>query len=233
MKKEIIGNTSTDILNVAKILQGKGLCTDISPLMKTISCFKREQITQLEKLKLHINTVPRNTRPNVESLDIYLNVTVPKISSDDFILSLNDYTFSMMILGMNKEGKMAKSSWHLDYDNSDKAEYVHPHFHLTYGGLSMENISIGDVLLLPTPRIAYPPIDIILGIDFALSNFVRKDLYENIRSDSQYKAAVRHSQIKYWKPYMMSLAHFWCDFTCGEFSTCSNLSKCLNPNLVD
>lgn len=53
MKKEIIGNTSTDILNVAKILQGKGLCTDISPLMKTISCFKREQITQLEKLKLH------------------------------------------------------------------------------------------------------------------------------------------------------------------------------------
>lgn len=233
MKKEIRGNTSTDILNVAKILQRKGLCTDISPLMKTIDCLKGGQIALLEKLKLHVDSVPRNTRPNVESLDIFLNVSVPQIQTEDSDLSLTGYAFSIIISGMDKEGKIAKSSWHLDYDNSGEAEYVHPHFHLTYGGQSMEAISIGDVLLLPTPRLAYPPIDIILGIDFALSNFVKKDLYENIRSDSQYKAAVKRSQIKYWKPYMMSLAHFWCDFTCGDFTTCSNLSKYLNPNLLD
>lgn len=233
MGKEIRGNASTDIQNVARILQSKGLCTDISPLMKTIAILKERRIVQVEKLKLHINSAPRNTRPNVESLDIYLNVSVPQLLSDDFEMSLNGYAFSMIIAGMDENGKKVKSSWHIDYDNSDKAEYLHPHLHLTYGGQSMENIPLGDVLLLPTPRLAYPPIDIILGIDFALSNFVKKDIYENIRSDPQYRAAVKHSQIKYWKPYMLSLAHYWCNFTCGDFPIHTNQSKCLNPNLID
>lgn len=233
MNREIRGNVSTDIQNVARILQNKGLCADISPLMRTISCLKIKKRVQLEKLKLHIDTAPRNTRPNVESLDIYLNVSVPQTLSGDFDLSLNGYAFSMVILGMVENGTRVISSWHLDYDSSDNAEYIHPHFHLTYGGKSMENFSIGDVLLLPTPRLAYPPIDIILGIDFALSNFIKKDLYENIKSDPQYRAAVIHSQMKYWKPYMLSLAHFWCKFECGNFTSNSNLSKYLNPNLLD
>lgn len=233
MGNVIRGNASADIQYVAKILQSKGLCTDISPLMKTIALLKGSKSAQLEKLKLHVNTAPRNTRPNVESLDIYLNVTVPQVLSDDFDLSLSGYAFSMIIAGINENGETVKSSWHIDYDNSDNAEYMHPHFHLTYGGQSMEDIPLGNVLLLPTPRLAYPPVDIILGIDFALSNFVKKDLYESIRSDSQYRAAVKHSQIKYWKPYMLSLAHFWCNFTCGDFPIHSGQSKCLNPNLID
>ena len=63
MKK--IGNVSADIQNIARILHKHRLCTDISPLTKIVGIFKDNSIVHLEKLKLHIDTVPRNTRPNV------------------------------------------------------------------------------------------------------------------------------------------------------------------------
>ena len=231
MKK--IGNVSADIQNIARILYKNKLCTDISPLTKILGRFKDNSIVHLEKLKLHVDTVPRNTRPIVKSLDILLNVSVPQVASNDLGLSLCGYAFTMEIFGINEEGNRVKSSWHLDYDDTDKAEYVHPYFHLTYGGQAMERIAIGDVLLLPTPRLAYPPMDIVLGIDFALSNFVKKELYESIRQDSQYRAAIINAQMKYWKPYMLILAQFWCKFSCGEFSSCPNQSKHLYPTLLN
>ena len=54
MGKEIRGNASADIQYVAKILQNKGLCTDISPLMKTIALLKGSKTAQLEKLREYI-----------------------------------------------------------------------------------------------------------------------------------------------------------------------------------
>lgn len=74
----------------------------------------------------------------------------------------------------------------MDYDINNNQEYIHPHFHLTWGGDTMKGLGLGDVLLLPTPRISYPPLDIILGIDFVLSNFVKADIYKKIQCDSQY-----------------------------------------------
>lgn len=62
---------------------------------------------------------------------------------------------------------------------------------MTFGGQIMENVNLGDVLLLPAPRISYPPMDIVLGIDFILSNFVEKKVYNELRCDPQYKSAVK------------------------------------------
>lgn len=97
----------------------------------------------------------------------------------------------------------------------------------------MENVNLGDVLLLPAPRISYPPMDIVLGIDFILSNFVEKKVYNELRCDPQYKSAVKNAQARLWKPYILSLAHFWCKHQCGEYHIDPMQSKYFNPNLLE
>lgn len=226
-------NIATDLQNIAKILGKYKLCADPSPLYKTIGCLSSNGLVHLESLKLHVAPAPRNTCPIVNSIDILLDVSVPLVKTDNLVLPVSDYAFNIKIMGYNQEGNRVMSSWHLDYDDSNDAEYIHPHFHLTYGGKAMEQVNLGDVLLLPAPRLVCPPMDIILGIDFALSNFVKKDVYERIRQDSQYKAAVTNAQITYWKPYMLSLAHFWCKNTCGNDLAWLNNSKDLCPSLLN
>ena len=93
-------------------------------------------------------------------------------------------------------------------------------------------MNLGNVLLLPTPRISHPPMDIVLGIDFVLSNFVKAEIYKKIQSNSQYKAAVRKAQEKLWKPYMLSLAHHWCKNTCSNVNLNTITATNFHPTLV-
>ncbi|OAV64224.1 hypothetical protein Barb6XT_02885 [Bacteroidales bacterium Barb6XT] len=143
------------------------------------------------------------------------------------------YNFSIEIMGRN-EKQTVRSNWHLDFDNTIDSEYMHPSFHLTYGGKTMKSTELGNVLLLPAPRISYPPMDAILGVDFVLSNFVKEDTYNKIKADSQYKVAVRRSQQRLWRPYMLSVANHWCKFTNFQhFSINNNLGKQYQPTLID
>jgi hypothetical protein len=202
-----MGSCVAEIQYIARILRNKNLCLDISPLTNG---YKKGKCN-VEKLKFHIEDVPRNTKPKVSFLDILLDVTYMETNNTD--IPISHYSFRITALGQSHEG-LFQSSWHLDYDDNDGQEYIHPYFHLTWGGDILKDLNLGNVLLLPTPRISYPPMDVVLGIDFVLSNFVKVDIYRQIQNDSQYKAAVKNAQEKYWKPYMLSLAHHWCNNNC-------------------
>jgi len=228
------GNLSTDIQQLARILQKEKICSDISPLQKIIGEVKKGGY-DLQKLQLKIDSVPNNTRPSVTSLEILLNVQIVEtIPSTNNICNLvSTYNFSIEIIGKN-EGQTVRSSWHLDFDDALDSEYLHPNFHLTYGGKKMKSTELGNVLLLPTPRISYPPMDAILGVDFVLSNFIKKDTYNRIKDDSQYKSAIKNSQYRLWRPYMLSLAKHWCDFkNCPHYDSDNSLSRKFYPTIVD
>ena len=184
------------------------------------------------KLKFNINEkdIPRNTKPAVSILDVLLDVAYMETKNVD--IPISHYCFRITALGLS-QGKVFKSSWHLDYDSNDGQDYIHPHFHITWGGDNIKDLDLGDVLLLPTPRISYPPMDIVLGIDFVLSNFVKADVYRQIQSDSQYKAAVKNAQEKYWKPYMLSLAHHWCNNNCSQVQYQTISAKHFHPTLIE
>ena len=228
------GNKGTDLQHIADILQKEKICSDTTPLHKAIGELKNGAYN-LQKLKLKIDVVPNNTRPSVKSLEVLLNVQITenKYNENNICNAVSNYNFSIEILGRN--GKQAVySSWHLDFDNVTESEYIHPSFHLTYGGKAMKTVELGDVLLLPSPRISYPPMDAVLGIDFVLSNFVKKEIYNRIKVNSQYKAAVKHSQQRLWRPYMLSLAKHWCQFTnCTYFVSDDSLTKKYHPTLID
>lgn len=221
-----MGNCAAEIQNIAKILKKKRLCLDISPLTNG---YKKGECN-VAKLKFNIKDIPRNTKPVLSILDVLLDVAYMETKNID--IPISHYCFRITALGQS-QGKVFKSSWHLDYDNNDGQDYTHPHFHLTWGGDNIKDLNLGDVLLLPTPRISYPPMDIVLGIDFVLSNFVKADVYKQIQSDSQYKTAVKNAQEKYWKPYMLSLAHHWCNNHCSQMQFDTIKAENFHPTLVN
>lgn len=221
-----MGNILVEIKNIANILKQQNLCPDTTPLTKG---YKNGEC-KVAKLKFNIQNIPRNTKPQVSLLEVLLDVFY--VETGNFDIPISQYSFRITTIGQNETGHV-KSSWHLDFDNNDSQEYIHPHFHLTWGGETIKNMNLGDVLLLPTPRIPYPPLDIILGIDFVLSNFVLASTYKQIQSNSQYKSAVRNAQEKYWKPYMLSLAHHWCNNHCNQTRLNNITAKYLHPTLID
>ncbi len=220
-----MSNYATYIQNIANILKSRKICSDTAPLL---GGYKRGECN-IAKLRFRID-IPRNTKPSVSLLDVFLDVSYKETNVVD--IPISQYSFRITIEGQNETG-MVKSSWHLDYDESEGQDYIHPHFHLTWGGNTIKDMNLGDILLLPTPRISYPPMDVVLGIDFVLSNFVKSDIYRQIQSDSQYKAAVKSAQEKYWKPYMLSLAHHWCNNSCCQTSFQTISAKHFHPTLID
>lgn len=221
-----MGNYATEIQNIATILKQNKLCFDTSPLTNGYNNGK----CNVAKLKFNISDVPRNTKPSVSSLAVILDVAFDEKTGTD--IPVANYFFKVTVEGQDVYNNV-KSSWHLDYDLNDNQEYIHPHFHLTWGGDAMKDLELGQVLLLPTPRILYPPMDIILSVDFILSNFVKACVYKKIQSNSQYRAALRNAQEKYWKPYILSIAHHWCKNNCSQIQLNTICGKHFYPTLVD
>ena len=222
-----MGTCVAEIRIIAEILRKEKLCSDISPLTNG---YKKGE-WNVVKLKFNINPIPKNTKPSLSLLYVYLDVAYSESIATD--IPISKYCFRVTAVGQNQEG-IFKSSWHLDHDNNNGQDYIHPHFHMTWGGDSIKDISLGNVLLLPTPRISHPPMDIVLGIDFILSNFVEAQRYEPLKDrNPQYRAAVRRAQEKYWKPYMLSLAHHWCKNYCSQTQYNTINAKYFHPTLMD
>lgn len=110
----------------------------------------------------------------------------------------------------NDEEGLKILSWHLDRHISDgidnEPKEVHPLYHFHYGGRRMYDLeSYGNTLLLSPPRLQFPPMDGILAIDFALSNFKPVE-WRRLREQSEnYSKLIKEAQSLYWAPFFLSL----------------------------
>ncbi|KGN76970.1 hypothetical protein HW49_11095 [Porphyromonadaceae bacterium COT-184 OH4590] len=230
------GSVSTDLNFLATILRQEKFCIDTSPLSKVAGELNKSKDCSynLQKLKFRIDDIPRNTVPSVvKLLEAILSVQIGEIDHTEEQVQntvFGAYNFSIEISGQ-VNGKKVISHWHLDFDNNSVNEYIHPEFHLTYGGNPMKNIDLGDVLLLPSPRISHPPMDAVLGIDFIIRNFFKKDKCTKLLSNSQYRTAIQNSQRRLWRPYMLAVASHWCKFSCCNYNADMSLSKRYFPTL--
>lgn len=123
--------------------------------------------------------------------------------------------FNLVVKGKDKNGKDLVNSWHLDrHPDNSHSESAHPTYHFQYGGkkLMLPNNENGNHLVIDTPRIMHPPLDIILGVDFVLSNFLGKKrafLCEKVRP---YLLSVESLQKMVWRPYIYSVARHWSSY---------------------
>ncbi|GHV28763.1 hypothetical protein FACS1894176_11430 [Bacteroidia bacterium] len=241
---------------LSRELKKAKLCDNTKPIVDAINDLKNRKDPagywgyNVQKLVFNKIDTPRGTMPNnIKSIQIALSVEIHEQGFKnneiynpiivDFRKGIEkNYNFSIEISGYSEQNKVI-SHWHLDFDGNEKNEYIHPDFHLTFGGNAMkadgedENQAFGKVLILPSPRLPYPPMDAILGIDFIIQNFVQKSVVSNLINNSQYKQAVKSSQERLWRPYMLALANHWCAFKyCRHFDTDNSLSNKYYPTLI-
>lgn len=156
---------------------------------------------------------PDNTLPSIP-IDVKLEMEVNEdLRNTDETLGGN-YVMQLHVTGQESE-KQYMCSWHLDLDPGTERRYMHPRYHLTYGGKNMrdelkqDKESFGKLLLMATPRIPMAPLDGILAIDFVLNHFYKNDMIIDVLNDSRYKEAVRASQTRIWGPYYKSIHEYF------------------------
>ncbi len=215
---------ATDIYEFAEMLVSHNILQDARNLFETSSRLFSAQ-NELEwsyecgSLKFSIEGAISGSIPHkIRHVDIIFSIVAIGIFSEDEICRnpLKKLNFDIELEGFREiDDKIDNyfASWHLDkHIKGPQSSYIHPEYHLSFGGNKLENKGVdnfGSTLILSTPRIPYPPMDVILGIDFILKNFFPYDKISKLLDESKYKSIVFNSQQRLWKPYYLSLYSAW------------------------
>ena len=109
--------------------------------------------------------------------------------------------------------KEANCSWHLDKGSPVDAQFSHPEYHMNFGGSHMvkQGDIFGNLLLLSSPRIIHPPMDIILSCDFIIRNFYTKSNHQKLTLNPKYLEIIENAKSRYWQPYSKAFSSKWHD----------------------
>lgn len=169
----------------------------------------------------------RHTRPrNVQEIRIEMEVSLRGVCLDGGDLNdpLQNLVVGCKIEGDTVAGTLTSCAWHLDKEGSTSADesdedhpsgeshFVHPDYHFQYGGRKVwhkEDGEFGTHLLLESPRLAHPPMDAILAVDFVLANYYGEKWKKLREGSGVYIDLVRTAQERLWKPYATATAHYW------------------------
>lgn len=170
---------------------------------------------QIANLQLQVSS-PQNVLPSTcgDTLSICLDLDISGHCEDDDTDCVTDLVLNMMISSDTDH----ICTWHFDRHIADtanttqppKTSEAHPLYHFQHGGNAMKPYAelLGNSLLLPAPRLAFPPLNAILSLDFVLSNF-HGEFWNRLREDPTYERLLQASQKQHWKPYIEKLAKWW------------------------
>lgn len=163
---------------------------------------------------------PENSTP-YPLKKVELSLTVIVRGNTDNLNSCNDpfesLNFDIIMKGKH-DTKDVRATYHLDrhiFEEGDNPSIeAHPCYHFQFGGKKMieENgtpINLGDLMILDSPRISYHPMDLILGVDFLLSNFLPENWNNLTSTVDEYNTLVEKYQNLFLKPYALSIASHW------------------------
>ena len=227
--KELDGKIIGDNLcTLATMLADAGLCNDVGPLTHAGNlCSKNATATdytyKFNYLEFNISTQPGAVPALCDQLKLRFSIDITGVIEADNSLiidnPLKSLNFDLELIGLSYDIELTEislhSSWHLDKHIRGKKDgvtkYSHPEYHLAFGGSKMEaNDGIyGASLIMPAPRLAYPPMDAALGINFILQNYFHKDKIEKVISDPIYKKIMYNSQDRLMRPYFQSIYSNW------------------------
>jgi len=168
---------------------------------------------ELTPLKIKLPKKPQCRPDTVKSIEITLEVG-NEISLPNKKNLISD---PIKLLKFNIQIKCSKTnnlcSWHLDKhsqlanEEDNQYRYIHPEYHFTYGGRKMKGLELGKTLLLTSPRLMHPPLDVILGIDFVINQFITNEYSKYFTINPTYQKIVSKMKELIWKPYCLALAN--------------------------
>ena len=208
---------ASELRGLADILLNTRLLRDSSPLRGAAEmCTANLQNTDWEYQCLGLNFIVNNSY-----LDIYKR-TIPSnlreviielsVAAKGFCIELDDNSdpFTSLRVDCRMEGRQRNGvayfcAWHLDRNLGttvdESKHFVHPCYHFQFGGNQLpQELGYGRLLLVEPPRIAHPPLDAILAVDFVLSNFF-PNIWQELRLDDRYPRIVQQAQRRFWLPY--------------------------------
>lgn len=207
-----------DLATLADLLDTRGICTDIAPLSSAVGQLgnSRQQGWNYEVTGL-LFPLKQSDNPSlparVVDLSCRLDLRVSGSVPDDQDSALGDpftgLKVDLIIRGKTQSGAPTAVAWHFDRHIGavSAAAAAHPIYHWQCGGNQARDfareIGSGDllpVLMLDSPRIAHPPLDAVLAVDFVLSNFVPSE-WRPMRQLPKYRAIMLRSQKQFWRPY--------------------------------
>ncbi len=169
--------------------------------------------------------------------DIVLRITssgqkpAPKVSKFAIVIKMNytlqenlnanidifdNYQFELFIKGfkdVNATGREDEYNffcWHLDKEVNTNGKFIHPYYHFHAGGKHMKDFIDDDnrIVLIGSPRIPHPPMDIVLAIHFIILNFVNSNEYPSkdcLLSDESYINVIERAQKRVLEPYFNAI----------------------------
>lgn len=215
----IRGRISNDLLSLVQILRNESSEVVINPDVLQSAANQANRATKntdwsydVANLQFRVGT-PQKVLPQKcgEWLNIYMDLNLRGECNGELEDSLTNLTLEIRI---ETESKQNICSWHFDRhiadSESEQPEEAHPLYHFQHGGHAMKDLaeSLGKTLLLPAPRLAFPPMDAVLAIDFVLSNFAG-GCWQKLRDETTYSRLLKEAQCRHWKPYIMRLASWW------------------------
>jgi hypothetical protein len=175
---------------------------------------------EVKDLTFYFENVPRHTHPE-NPINLSLSLGVKLIADvNDYQKIVDPYKHlevNIVVSGTYvADGKSIElvTSFHLDRHltgpGDNEPEEVHPAYHFQFGGRKLEKKfrDFGNALILDSPRIVHCPMDIVLGVDFVLSNFFPL-LWKKMRQDGEYVNLLRDYQASFWRPYAHTKAYNW------------------------
>lgn len=214
---KIRARITNELLALSRVLQEDSSKVVINPevLMSAANQIRNSKDTywsyEVVDLQLRVD-IPQNVLPHKCGTELNIHIDLDLSGKYD---DVDDDVLTELILQIRIETDTQQNicSWHFDRHigvDTDEPEEAHPLYHFQHGGHAMKDIaeSLGKTLLLPAPRLAFPPMDAILSLDFVLSNFAGRS-WQELRNESTYTRLLEESQKRHWRPYIKQLASWW------------------------
>jgi hypothetical protein len=228
-----------ELEQLSELLLRHEVVVDSSPVQRaSVLCRRDDAGTDmwaysLDRLVFRPTFVPRALRPvgareftHVLSVNLKGPCVEDSYVGDPFtLLEMNIETRAML------SGRELYASWHLDRDLPSPTSTVreaHPLYHFQFGGSFMMNMidaataSFGDLLLLAGPRLAHPPLDGVLAVDFFLSHY-DPEKRTKLLGVREYTHLLTRIQERVWKAYANVSASRWAAVACDGSWTSPHL----------
>lgn len=208
-----------DLLALHRVLceDTSGVVVNVDGLVAAANAAKRvskRPSWEYQVSDLHLRApMPQNALPT--NCGAWLNIHVDLDISGGFEAEGTDCITDLVLnLRIETDSRDNVCCWHFDRhvgdDDGQQDCEAHPLYHFQHGGHAMKDHAelLGRSLLLPSPRLPFPPMDAVLAFDFILSNFAGACWF-SFRDDPVYGRLLRDAQKRHWKPYLEKLASWW------------------------
>jgi hypothetical protein len=208
---------SSDLIELSQVLKSGMYGTIVNPDILKSSANTITRTTKgttwaykIPGLQLRVN-VPQSTQPvdcpGPLTIDVDLSVA-GDFNNDE----ADQLTHLVLDIVIKSSCGTHLCAWHFDrhIEGGNPSLEAHPLYHFQHGGNAMLPYAglLGKSLLLPAPRLAFPPMDAALAIDFVLSNF-SGECWSFMRKQPSYLRLIKESQKLLWQPYLKRLSNWW------------------------